>query len=203
MCSIGWDPSLSPARVNRPHGWKMLKPSGSACLLRWPDAYFDAVEQRNQLALLKQQIKVDRDLLELTELRFNAGLTASVDVLQQSSQLAETESLVPPNEALLRVSENRLDVLSGQAPDAMDRVDRRGSFIDIGDLPFVGVPSDLLLNRPDLRAFRNELIAADAEIGRAIAERLPRIVLDGSFFYEDGWNSPDWQGHCWDRSYNR
>jgi outer membrane protein TolC len=34
------------------------------------DAYFDAVEQRNQLALLKQQIKIDRDLLELTELRF-------------------------------------------------------------------------------------------------------------------------------------
>jgi NodT family efflux transporter outer membrane factor (OMF) lipoprotein len=149
-------------------------------------AYFDAVEQRNQLALLKQQIKVDRDLLELTELRFNAGLTASVDVLQQSSQLAETESLVPPNEALLRVSENRLDVLSGKAPDAMDRVADEDAFIDIGDLPFVGVPSDLLLNRPDLRAFRNELIAADADIGRAIAERLPRIVLDGSFFYEDG-----------------
>jgi outer membrane protein TolC len=55
-----------------------------------------------QLALLEQQIDVDRDLLELTELRFEAGLTASVDVLQQSSQLAETESLVPPTEALLR-----------------------------------------------------------------------------------------------------
>jgi outer membrane protein TolC len=54
------------------------------------------------LALLEQQIEVDRDLLELTELRFEAGLTASVDVLQQSSQLAETESLVPPTEALLR-----------------------------------------------------------------------------------------------------
>jgi multidrug efflux system outer membrane protein len=86
------------------------------------NAYFDAVEQRRVLALLEQQIEVDRDLLELTELRFNAGLTASVDVLQQSSQLAETESLVPPTEALLRVSENRLDVLSGQAPDAEDRV---------------------------------------------------------------------------------
>jgi outer membrane protein TolC len=147
------------------------------------DAYFDAVEQRNQLALLKQQIEVDRDLLELTELRFEAGLTASVDVLQQSSQLAETESLVPPTEALLRVSENRLDVLIGQAPDAVDRVADDDAFIDIGDLPFIGVPSDLLLNRPDLRAFRNELIAADAEIGQAIAERLPRITLDGSFFY--------------------
>jgi len=150
------------------------------------NAYFDAVEQRNQLALLEQQIDLDRDLLELTELRFEAGITASVDVLQQSSQLAETESLVPPTEALLRVSENRLDVLIGQAPDAVDRVDDDDRFVAIGELPFIGVPSDLLLNRPDLRSLKNELIAADAEIGQAIAERLPRITLDGSFFYGDG-----------------
>jgi outer membrane protein TolC len=107
-----------------------------------------------------------------------------VDVLQQSSQLAETESLVPPNEALLRVSENRLDVLIGQHLTRRIAWHDDDAFIAIGDLPFVGVPSDLLLNRPDLRAFRNELIAADAEIGQAIAERLPRITLDGSFFYE-------------------
>jgi len=136
--------------------------------------------------LLEQQIDLDRDLLELTELRFEAGITASVDVLQQSSQLAETESLVPPTEALLRVSENRLDVLIGQAPDAVDRVDDDDRFVAIGELPFIGVPSDLLLNRPDLRSFKSELIAADAEIGQAIAERLPRITLDGSFFYGDG-----------------
>jgi outer membrane protein TolC len=115
-------------------------------------AYFDAVGQRTQLLLLEQQIAVDRELLELTELRFEAGLTASVDVLQQSSVLAETESLVPPTEALLRVAENRLDVLIGQAPDAVDRVDDNDRFVDVKDLPFTGVPSDLLLNRPDLRA---------------------------------------------------
>jgi NodT family efflux transporter outer membrane factor (OMF) lipoprotein len=149
------------------------------------DAYFDAVSQRRQLNLLKDQIAIDRDLLELTELRFEAGLTASVDVLQQSSQLAETESLVPPTEAALRLSENRLDVLVGVAPDAVDRVTDADRFVLTENLPFTGVPSDLLLNRPDLRSLRNELIAADAQIGRAMAERLPRIVLDGSLFYQD------------------
>ena len=149
-------------------------------------AYFDAIGQRNQLLLLEQQIEVDRELLELIELRFEAGLAASVDVLQQSSVLAETESLVPPNEALLRVAENRLDVLLGQAPDALDRVDANDRFVAMEDLPFIGVPADLLLNRPDLRALRNELIAADAEIGQAIADRLPRITLDGALFYGDG-----------------
>ena len=149
-------------------------------------AYFDAVGQRTQLLLLEQQIEVDRELLALTELRFEAGLTASVDVLQQNSVLAETESLVPPTESMLRVAENRLDVLIGQAPDALDRVDDNDRFVAIEDLPFIGVPSDLLLNRPDLRALRNELIAADAEIGQAIADRLPRITLDGSLYYGNG-----------------
>ncbi len=149
------------------------------------EAYFDAVGWRNQLALLEKQIVIDTDLLELTQLRFESGLTASVDMLQQSSQLAETESLVPAVEAALRVSENRLDVLMGYPPDGQDRVTDEDSFVDIKELPFIGVPADLLIRRPDLRALRNELVAADMEIGRAIAERLPQITLDGSFFYED------------------
>ena len=149
------------------------------------EAYFDAVGWRNQLALLEKQIVIDTDLLELTQLRFESGLTASVDMLQQSSQLADTESLVPAVEAALRVSENRLDVLMGYPPDGQDRVTDEDAFVDIKELPFIGVPADLLIRRPDLRALRNELVAADMEIGRAIAERLPQITLDGSFFYED------------------
>lgn len=149
-------------------------------------AYYDAISQRRQLVLLQRQIDVDRNLLELTELRFSGGLSASVDVLQQSSQLAETESLVPPTEAALRLSENRLDVLIGEAPDARNRVDDEDAFANIADLPFLGVPSDLLLNRPDLRALQKELVAADADIGRAIAERLPKITLEGAYYYEDG-----------------
>ncbi|NNK96859.1 MAG: TolC family protein, partial [Desulfobacterales bacterium] len=149
------------------------------------EAYFDAVSWRNQLTLLEKQIVVDRELLELTQLRFESGLTASVDMLQQSAQLANTESLVPAVEAELRVSENRLDVLLGHAPDGSDQVTDEDVFVDIEKLPFIGVPADLLLQRPDLRSLRNELVAADAEIGRAIAERLPQLTLDGSFFYED------------------
>ena len=153
------------------------------------EAYFDAVGWRLQLALLKKQIETDKDLLDLTQLRFDSGLTANVDVLQQSSQLAETESLVPAVEGALRVSENRLDVLLGSSPDGSDRVAARTAFVDIGSLPFIGVPADLLLQRPDLRALRNELIAADALIGEAIADRLPQLTLDGSFVYEDGFDT--------------
>ena len=186
MFSTGWSPPRSARQRERAARAEDLQAIRLSLSAEVADAYFNAIEQRRQLALLEKQIEADRDLLELTELRFEAGLTASVDVLQQSSVLAETESLVPPAEALLRVSENRLDVLIGQAPDALDRVDDDDRFVAIGDLPFTGAPSDLLLNRPDLRAIKNELVAADAEIGQAISERLPRITLDGSFFYANG-----------------
>lgn len=150
------------------------------------EAWFDAIGWRSQLRLLQEQIEADRDLLELIELRYDSGISALVDVLQQASQLADVESLVPPVQAALRVSENRLDVLLGQPPDSVDRVPADATLVEIDALPFVGVPADLLQNRPDLRALQNELIAADAEIGRAIADRFPNLFLDGSLLYEDG-----------------
>lgn len=130
------------------------------------EAYFDAVEQQNQLQLLNRQIAIDQNLLELTTLRFNSGLTSSVDMLQQSSQLAEAQSLVPVVEAALRLAENRLDVLMGSSPDGLYRVSAESRFIETGALPFLGVPADLLFLRPDIRVFRNELVAATRKLAK-------------------------------------
>lgn len=150
------------------------------------EAWFNAVAQNVQLRLLRQQSGSDGKLLDLVQQRLDAGVGTNVEVLQQKSQLAENDSLIPPAEANLRVYENRLDVLSGQAPDTANRTSTDADFAKIGDVPALGVPSDLLLNRPDLRAFKNALIASDAEIGAAIADRLPRITLTGSHIYAGG-----------------
>jgi len=149
------------------------------------NAYFGAVAAHNRLQLLNQQLKTDQELLELIELRQDSGVGTSVEVLQQQSQVAESLSLVPPAEADLRVFENRLDVLLGIQPDAEHRVKPDDTLRFAHDLPAIGVPADLLFNRPDLRAAKAELIAADAEIASAIAERLPQITLTGSYLYSD------------------
>lgn len=147
--------------------------------------WYRAVAEQLELNLLRQQIAADKELLGLIQSRFEAGIGTEVEVLQQKSQLAETESLIPPAEAALREFENRLDVLAGQAPDGKNRTSGKARYAAIGAPPKVGVPSDLLLNRPDLRAARNRLVAADARIGAAIADRMPRITLTGSMFYAD------------------
>ncbi|MDP7142549.1 MAG: efflux transporter outer membrane subunit [Alphaproteobacteria bacterium] len=148
-------------------------------------AYFGAASARRRLALLNDQVTLDNDLLDLLELRLENGIGTSVDVLQQKSQLADSKTLIPLAEADLRVFENQLDVLVGEMPDGVDRVAADEDLRFVQTLPHVGVPSDLLLHRPDLRAQLRVLQAADADIRAAIADRLPRIMLDGSYLYSD------------------
>ena len=148
--------------------------------------YFQAVAQARQIDLLKRQVESDREFLQLTQRRFDQGVANKVDVLQTKTQLAETRSQIPQERAELGVLERRLDILLGKAPDGESRIGKDDTFITMADLPPLGVPSDLLLERPDLRAARHELAAADAEIAAAIARRLPQFTLDGSYLLADG-----------------
>lgn len=149
------------------------------------NAYFGAVAAQNRLQLLNQQLDTDNELLELIKLRQDNGVGTKVEVLQQQSQVAESLSIIPSAEADLRVFENRLDVLLGVQPDGVDRVPVKENLSFTQELPHVGVPADLLLNRPDLRSLHAELVAADADIAAAIADRLPQITLTGSYLYSD------------------
>lgn len=150
------------------------------------ETYYSAIEEKLRLALLRDQAERDSLLLDLTELRFAQGVSSAVDILQQKSQLQDTLSLIPLSEAAYRVFENRLDVLSGTAPDTKEMTPDEAAFPDLGSPPAVGIPSRLLLDRPDLRSLSYSLIAADNRIGQAIAERLPNINLTGTFFYSAG-----------------
>ncbi len=149
------------------------------------NAYFGAVAAHNRLQLLNQQLDTDKELLDLIKLRQDNGVGTKVEVLQQQSQVSESLSFIPPAQADLRVFENRLDVLLGAMPDGQNRVSDQENLSFSQDLPKIGVPSDLLLRRPDLRALHAELIAADADIASAIADRLPQITLTGSYLYTD------------------
>ncbi|MCC6143512.1 MAG: TolC family protein [Candidatus Hydrogenedentes bacterium] len=151
------------------------------------DTWFAAVEQRMQLDLLDEQLELAETFLELIELRFLQGDASIVDVLQQRSQVAEIEAEVPVAQSQLRLLENRIDVLAGIPPDGVDRTaDAIQTLPQNTRLPEISVPLDLLLQRPDLRALQRRAVAVDYQIGAAIAERLPRVTLNGSFAYSDG-----------------
>ncbi|MEM9017228.1 MAG: TolC family protein [Verrucomicrobiota bacterium] len=145
-------------------------------------AYYDAVEQKILLNLLEEQLKTNRTLLELTELRFDQAGASAVDVFQQRRQLEATREQRYGARGLLRVAENRLDVLQGKAPNGFDAVTRL-YFPDLATTPATGVPANLLVGRPDLRALQFQLIAEDYRIAEAIADRLPRVGIGATLNY--------------------
>jgi len=144
--------------------------------------YVEARAVHRRLTIAQENIKAQADTLQLTRTRFDAGLTSELDVAQAQSQLASTESQVPVLEVLLKQAIHRLGVLLGQPPEHL--YEELAGAKPIPNVPPdvpVGLPSDLLQRRPDIRRSERQLAAATARIGVATAELFPRFSLTGSF----------------------
>jgi NodT family efflux transporter outer membrane factor (OMF) lipoprotein len=136
-------------------------------------------EQR--LAIAHQNIQTQQESVELTRVRFDAGLGTEVDVAQARTLLATTQAQVPGLEAGRDAAIHRLGVLLGQAPGALVDELRQVERIPSGppSVP-VGLPSELLRRRADVRRAERELAAATARIGVATADLFPRFALTGT-----------------------
>jgi len=144
--------------------------------------YIEARANQRRLDIVHGNIRSQADTLELTRTRFNAGLTSELDVAQAESQLASTQSQVPLLDILLRQAIHRLGVLLGQPPESLlEELNQDTPLPTIPPEIPLGLPSELLLRRPDIRRSERELAAATARIGVATAELFPRFSLTGSF----------------------
>ena len=136
-------------------------------------------EQRQLIA--RHNIETQQDTVELTRVRFAAGLGTEVDVAQARTLLATTQAQVPVFDAARDAAIHRLSVLLGQTPGTLVDELREVEPIPTGppSVP-VGLPSDLLRRRADVRRAERELAAATARIGVATADLFPRFTLTGS-----------------------
>ena len=139
----------------------------------------EAVERRLQIA--EQSIEAFRKSLRFVQIRYRRGLTSVLDVRQASRVLAGAETLVPQLEQDLGIIQQQLAVLLGRYPET--RAPRRQPEDYYKLLPSVppGLPSDLLMRRPDLRAAEARLRSLNARVGVAKANRLPQITLTGAY----------------------
>jgi len=148
------------------------------------ETYFGILEQREQLSLIQKQLQVNETLLELTQLRFGQGQSSIVDVLQQRDQVFSTTNLIPQIETRLAELENDLSVLLGRLPEGGSSLPRVHPLPDAPHSPAVGIASQLLRQRPDLRAAELRIRAADRRVGAALADRYPRFVINASLGIE-------------------
>ena len=140
---------------------------------------FSLIEQREQLALLKHQLDINATYLELVEMRFALGLAGSVDVYRQRQQVAALRAQIPMMESGLEVISHQLNVLMGRPP-AVELQELPEKFPEVWSRPAAGLPSDLLLRRPDLQASRMRVAAADNRVGAAVADRYPSFSIAAS-----------------------
>lgn len=143
--------------------------------------YVEARTYQKRLAIARKNIAAQEESLELTRVRFQAGLTSELDVAQAAAQLATTSSHVPALESLWAQAVHRLSVLLGREPGELYAELERVEPIPASppQVP-VGLPSELLRRRPDIRQSERNLAVATANIGVAVADLYPRFSILGS-----------------------
>lgn len=136
---------------------------------------------QRRLEIANENIRSQVDTLELTRSRYKAGLTSELDVAQAQAQLATTQSGVPVLESAIQQAIYQLSVLLALPPGALVEELAKGAPIPVPptEVP-IGLPSDLLRRRPDIRAAERQLAAATAQIGVATADLFPKFFLNGS-----------------------
>ncbi len=140
-----------------------------------------------RIAIATKNIRTQQNTVELADARFKAGLRSDLDVAQAQTQLALTTSQVPTHEIGLRQALHRLSVLVAEPPSALvGLLSAANSPAGIpapnpsGQTIPIGLPSDLLRQRPDVRRAERDLAASNARIGVATADLFPRFNLTGS-----------------------
>jgi len=136
---------------------------------------------QRRLEIANKNIKTQQDTLDLTTARAKAGLATELDVSRAAAQLESTRAVVPNLLSGIDVSIHRLSVLLGEEPGALrSELERTSPIPAAGPDVGVGLPSDLLKRRPDIRRTEAQLVAATARIGEAKADLFPRFVLTGT-----------------------
>ena len=124
--------------------------------------------------------RAQQETLGLTRRLFNAGLAPELDVIRAAAQVATTASAIPVLELQAAQSTHRLGVLIGQLPMML-----REELAPIGPIPNapplvgIGLPSELLLRRPDVGRSERQLAAATADIAVARSDLFPRFNILG------------------------
>jgi multidrug efflux system outer membrane protein len=132
------------------------------------------IEER--LAIARESLATQKDLLGLTEDRARAGLASQLDVERQAVLVANTESAIPGLEAERSVRLHRIAVLTGDFGFA---VQPGSNPITLPRTQSAAVTADVLKRRPDVRAAETRILAAAARLKQARSDRYPKIALSG------------------------
>ena len=146
-------------------------------------AYLQILASQDHLRINRENLVAASRILTLVKQRAEQGTASALDVAQQQSLVDQVRANIPLFDQTLRQNIAILAALMGRAPE--DLVVKGGSLFRLG-IPLVtpGLPSELLLQRPDIRAEEANLAAAEASVASARAAFFPTISLTAQGGYE-------------------
>jgi NodT family efflux transporter outer membrane factor (OMF) lipoprotein len=132
---------------------------------------------RDQIAATSELISIDSEMLRLTRNQLARGIMTQLDVATQESQLAQVSAALPPLLKQLAQERDLLAALSGAFPSEGPSEKFEMSSLQLPQEIPLSIPSRLVEQRPDVRQAEENLHAASAQIGIAVANRLPNLTL--------------------------
>ena len=143
------------------------------------NAYLTVVEMQERQSVAADTVRTREETRAMVGKRREVGLAGDLDYLQADGAFQSARADLANLTRQQAAAENALRVLVGASPELPAGRTLAEQAI-VGDIP-VGVPSEVLVNRPDVRAAEQSLLAANANIGAARAAFLPRLLLTGAF----------------------
>ncbi|MFI5399088.1 MAG: efflux transporter outer membrane subunit [Candidatus Binatia bacterium] len=132
---------------------------------------------RGQIAATRKIIEIESHSLELLKRQYWLGQVAEADVVAQEAALAQAQAALPPLEKQLAQQRDLLNRLTGRFPSAALTEQFEISSLELPQELPVSLPSKVVEQRPDVRLAEEQMHAASAQIGVAVANRLPDITL--------------------------
>ena len=158
--------------------------------------YFSILELDLELDTAKKTLKTRSDNLDLFKKRFQGGAASGLETARAEADYDQTAANIPEIERQIATQENRLSDLLGRNPGAIQRTATLSQQSFVPGLPKTGLPSEILKKRPEIMEAEQLLRAANAQVGVAVGEFMPRVNLT-NFVGDTVDRLSDSKGYTW------
>ena len=139
--------------------------------------YYSLLEYRDEYRITKETVKIREEALALVKAKLIAGTASGLVVAQAEAELATVKTQIPNLEKAIGKQENAVKLLLGDLPGEVKSGSSLMAQVDTNIIPKAGIPSSLIVRRPDLIAAEQQLVSANAQIGVARGMMLPKLTI--------------------------
>ena len=147
------------------------------------NSYYELLALDNELEIIRQTIQLQKNGLEIVKIQKEAAVANELAVKQFEAQLYHSQSLEMDLLQQIAENENKINALLGRFPQKIIR-DQTTFTAQMPNTVKIGIPAQLLKNRPDIKQAELELFATKCDVKSAQAEFYPSLNLTGSVGFQ-------------------